>query len=231
MMKTLFDALSAIAKILAPFAPPDERRALASKLVGARAGTENENIAFRYIDIGRLFHPADETAAARLAEELKAAREAGELQSILPKDMRHIFPSDLLTWPPCPPVEADNPLSYWLPVTATASGTSAIVGAGKTAQDAPNDGDATAIRCGSNPARVYRAWIAEQAKKLVEQGDTMDTLGERIRKIAEERNYRNEGGDPIPLATVIKAIPALTTGGRGKNGRKPAKLIRPAKSN
>lgn len=91
-------------------------------------------------------------------------------------------------------------------------------------------GDPDAIRCGSNPARIYRAWIAERATKLREAGDTFNTLGERIRKEAKERNYYNQSGDPIPLGTIIKAIPEGTTGGRGKNGRKPKKLIRAAKS-
>lgn len=90
--------------------------------------------------------------------------------------------------------------------------------------------DPKEIRCGSNPAKVYRAWIAEQAAKLCKPGDILATLGECIKKEADERNYRNESGDPIPVGTIIKWIPKGTTGGRGKNGRKPKKLIPPAKS-
>lgn len=136
-MKTLFEALSETVRILTPHATPDERRAFASKLMGARDGKEIENIAFRFVDIGRLFHPDDDTAAARLARELQTAREAGELQSIIPTCQGHILPTDLLTWPPCPPVTPDNPLSYWLPVSATTSTTSIAGSTGEGTGHAP----------------------------------------------------------------------------------------------
>lgn len=111
------DALKAIVKILSPHCPSDVRNALARKLAESARGSSFENLAFRFSDIGHLFHPADPAAADALARDIRAARESGELQSIIPLEQGHIAPLDLLTWPQCPPVSAENPLSYWLPVT------------------------------------------------------------------------------------------------------------------
>lgn len=142
------DALKAIVKILSPHCPSDVRNALARKLAESARGSSFENLAFRFSDIGHLFHPADPAAADALARDIRAARESGELQSIIPLEQGHIAPLDLLTWPQCPPVSAENPLSYWLPVTpqqsiakaefAPVSGTNCQAGMGITKQKVMN---------------------------------------------------------------------------------------------
>ena len=116
-------ALRTIVKILSPQSPADARRAFAVKLAEAGSGEIHRNLVFYYWHIGALFHPNDAAAAATLTDRVKTARESYELQSIIPRDMGGILAGDLLTWPECPPVTAENPLSFWLPVSAATSGT------------------------------------------------------------------------------------------------------------
>ena len=92
-------------------------------------------------------------------------------------------------------------------------------GAAGTSNDPPQESEEPRMRYGSNSAKAYKKWIAWQANRLMQTGDTTKTLGGRIAELAEERRYMNEGGDPILLATVIRNIPAGLTGGRCKNGR------------
>lgn len=113
--------LNAIVKILAPHHPHDGRRAMAGKLAEAAAGKAIDNLAFKYRDMGHLFFPDDTAAAIELGERISAARKAGEIASIIPFGEDGLLPTDLLTWTDCPPVSANNPLSYWLPVTETCS--------------------------------------------------------------------------------------------------------------
>ena len=116
-------ALRAIVKILSPQSPAEARRAFAVKLAEAGNGEIHKNLVFYYWHIGALFHPNDPAAANALSEKMRAGREAGEIQSIIPRDRGGILVDDLLTWSECPPVTADNPLSFWLPVSAATSGT------------------------------------------------------------------------------------------------------------
>lgn len=110
-------ALRDIVKIVAPKATSDARRAMADKLAKSGNGKEIGNLAFSYENIGQLFHPDNPAAAAEMAQKVRAARESGDLQSVIPMNEGGILATDLLTWPDCPPVLQSNPLSYWLPAS------------------------------------------------------------------------------------------------------------------
>ena len=77
------------------------------------------------------------------------------------------------------------------------------------------------MRYGSNSAKSYKPWIAYQASKLKQNGDTRHDLAARVVALANERNYRSEGGNTFTASSVSRLIPPGTTGTRAKNGRKP----------
>ena len=79
--------------------------------------------------------------------------------------------------------------------------------------------DEPPMKTGSNPRKNVDAWVKYQAPKLVIKDDTIKSLANRILALAEHRRYESERG-PLKLASCIKMIPAETTGGRQKNGRK-----------
>lgn len=114
--------------------------------------------------------------------------------------------------------------------TAKSEESTVEVGADRTTDQPEQEASEPRMRVGSNPAQAYKAWIDWQARNLLKPNDTYATLAERIEKVAEGRNYRNQAGDPLSIDVIKKAIPAIT-GGRAKNGRKSAKVIRTSKSN
>lgn len=79
------------------------------------------------------------------------------------------------------------------------------------------------MRIGSNPATAYVPWIAYQAPKLKQNDDIRADLATRIVALAKERHYSNQGGNAFVESSVVRLIPAGTTGTRAKNGRKNSK--------
>lgn len=168
-------ALRAIVKILSPKSPLDFRRSLAVLLAEAGNGKIHENLVFYYWHIGALFHPNDAAAAAALTDKVKTARESYELQSIVPRDMGGILAGDLLTWPECPPVTAENPLSFWLPVSDAHSGA--------PEKAAPPAAEARTHRIGTRANALNH--VIEKAKLAASDSDDYQCVWAELVKLAD----------------------------------------------
>ncbi len=67
-----------------------------------------------------------------------------------------------------------------------------------------------------NSRAEVEKWVAWQAQKLVEKGDIVFDLADRIRLKAESHGYQSERG-PLKVANITKMIPPGLTGGRTKS--------------
>lgn len=82
------------------------------------------------------------------------------------------------------------------------------------------------MRPGKNSRKDVEAWVAWQASHMVEDGDNVSDIANKIYLIAERWSYQSERqkeGEKISVANIIKMIPAGLTGGRAKNTGKPKK--------
>lgn len=194
-------ALRAIVKFLAAHSAPHERQSMSIKLAESANGKEH-NLGFSFRHVGLLFHPNSPSAAAELTHRIEIARNSGELQSIFPAAQAHILATDLLTWPECPPVTADNPLSYWLPVSA------ATIDEIPSAIEKPTVAAATA----HVPQGATKNDWRDIARTIADELDTRDEkagasgsitdIAERVAKEMRARKINGPQGMPLSGATV-----------------------------
>lgn len=189
------DALKAIVKILAPHELSNGRMALAGMLMRSMSGNANENLLFKYQQIGLLFHPGDLAAATSLAKDIQAARESGELQALLTIEQKRIFPTDLLTWSRCPSVSANNPLSYWLPVDTKPAPAAKVEAVAGTSQSI----EAWKINARQIGEKIHKEKPKLNAEQIAEK--THDEM--TARKANGEPGMTGRGGN-VPSAGTIK---------------------------
>lgn len=133
------EALRRCIAILAPISPAHERRTMALNVEKRIGGQETALLAFRFTQLGALFHPSDAAKAQQLAQQMQAAAEAGELASILAPEHRGALVSDLAAWPDCPPIPEESPLRYWLPFMQKAAPAQSAAPVADSASTAPLD--------------------------------------------------------------------------------------------
>lgn len=115
------DALRRCVATLAPFSQPHERRTMAFNVEKRIAGESCGLLAFRFDQLGVLFHPGEPERGRAVAEQIRKAADAGTLVTILPREQQGALLTDLAAWPECPPLAVDSPLRYWLPFVPTTS--------------------------------------------------------------------------------------------------------------
>lgn len=108
------DAFRQCLRILGPRYSPDQRRAQVRNAESCIARGE-WIAAFDAKDVALLFFPHAPAREAEFLSQMEKAAEARELVPFSTAGLRRLLPSDLASWPQCPPVPKNSPLRYWLP--------------------------------------------------------------------------------------------------------------------
>lgn len=128
------EALKQFIPILGRISPPGERATITRNILERIAGNQTCIMGVSHKQAGALAWPGDPVKASEYENSLNAAVDAGDFVSLLHRaDRRHFQIEELTSWPDCPAISPDSPLTFWLgePAPAQTAATPAPVTGGK----------------------------------------------------------------------------------------------------
>lgn len=120
------EALKRFIPILGRISTPHERQVITRNILERIAGQQTSVMGINHSQAGALAWPADPAKAKAFENALNVAVDGGEFLSLLHRhDRRHFQIEELASWPDCPAIAPDSPLTFWLgepaPVQDTAT--------------------------------------------------------------------------------------------------------------
>lgn len=164
---------------------------------------------------------------------------ADPLPCVIPQDLfdiydSHVSADDVNTWLAAHPELGNFRLGDVVPASAVPENKEGEANPGQ--QDAGVSQDENGIyKCvngepylkkGKNNRAAMAAWVQWQARDNVKDGDTVDSLGERIQLTSERYGYQSErqkDGELLSVQSIVRMLPAGITGGRAKSKSRPKK--------
>lgn len=109
------EALKRFIPILGRISTPHERQVITRNILERIAGQQTSVMGINHSQAGALAWPADPAKAKAFENALNVAVDGGEFLSLLHRhDRRHFQIEELASWPDCPAIAPDSPLTFWL---------------------------------------------------------------------------------------------------------------------